>query len=234
MHKIGKPLFWIELFIDSFGACTTRNRSVTGVYVSFSNIQRRFKHCQRNVNTLMLVPHVSLCSAIERLRADLIKLQKGVFFNEYEEEKVNKILVKGLISCVVSDHPQACDISRHLGVNANQNCRLCWTNKAERAKFSSIILDHSQTRRRQQTDIIVSNMRESLSSKFSQTKQNQLQKECGIRIIDCPSQGVDFEPHIQCFSDIDHLIDLGLMEDLFEYINSLMGTKGVSVIQTRY
>ena len=183
---------------------------------------------------MLLPPHISLCFAIEPLRIDLIKMQQGVLFNQYSGDKVEKILVKGLISCLIADHPQACDISRHLGVNANQNCRACWVSKEERTKFTSKILDHAQTRRRHQTDVIVDNMRRKLSQRFSVMKQKALQKESGIRVMDCPLKGVDFDPHIQCFPDIDHFLDLGLMKVLFEYINSLMTEKQVEIIQKRY
>ena len=183
---------------------------------------------------MLIPPHVALHEALEPLRLDLLKLQEGVQLQQYMKGKAQKVLVKGLISCVIADHPQACELSRHLGVNANQNCRSCWTSKEERIKFTGSILDHSMARKKLQTDVVVFNIKRQLAKKFSVTKQKQLQKECGVRAMACPLEGVEYDPHVQCFPDVDHLIDLGLMNVYFDYVNSLMGEKEISIISTRY
>ena len=112
---------WIELFLDSFGVNSTRNTSVTGVYISFSNIRRQMKHLQDNIYTVMLIPpNVSLKEALQPIRSDLIKLQKGYKALKYEENKATEVEVKGAISALIFDHPQGCELSRHLGTSFNE------------------------------------------------------------------------------------------------------------------
>jgi hypothetical protein len=183
---------------------------------------------------MLIPPEVDLKDALAPVCKDLIKLQKGVTLKEFKDNRCIDIEVKGGISCIIADHPQACDLSRHLGVNANQNCRLCWSDKFDRSNFSTSILHHENTRRRTQTDVIVAQTKELLETKYSINRQRELQKMSGIRATQCPLQGVDVDPHIQCFPDIDHLLDLGLTKVLFDYINSTLSVKQLDDIKLRY
>ena len=209
----------MELFIDSFGVYSTRNTSVSGIYISFFNIRRGVKHIQDNIQTVMLIPaNVNLDDAIKPVRDDLITLYKGFKAPAYEDGKIREVEVKGALSIIVADHPQACEISRHLGVPAQMNCRICWTTKEERAKYSDKCFNYRYTRRRVQTDLIVQQMRQQLEIRYTKTKQNKLQHDTGIRCEDCPLRGVEVDPHLQCGPDFDHFFDLGICLRLFNFI----------------
>ena len=134
------------MFIDSFGSNSTRHKAVTGVYLSFSNIVRRYKHHQQNIHTFMLIPpDAPLEAALKPLREDLILLEKGVEMKYTEDGKISKVVVKAAISCLIADHIQACEICRHIGVNATMNCRACWIDKEHRADHTVSVLPHEST-----------------------------------------------------------------------------------------
>ena len=219
----GKYFFWVELFIDSFGVHSTRNNSITGVYISFSNIVRAAKHLQENIHTVMLIPpNVPLLDAVKPVRNDLIALYKGFHACKYEENKVMDVEVKGAISVNIGDHPQACEISRHLGIPANMNCRICWVPIDKRSTYSSKLFDHQYTRRRVQTDLIIQQMSEELEKKNTKKHLEEMQTKTGIRYQECPLHAVEVDPHIQCFLDFDHFFDLGLCMRLFNFISNSM------------
>ena len=128
-------------------------------------------------------------------------------------------MVKGAISCIVADLPQACGLSRHLGIQANKNCRIRWVNKSDRVIYSSKLFNEGYTRRRAQTDVVVQQMNELMQEhKYSVTKNKVFQTMAGIRRLPCPLEGVEVDPHTQCMPDFDHFFDLGLCMRLLNYI----------------
>ena len=225
---------WIELFLDSFGVYSTRNTSVTGVYISFSNIRRQMKHFPDSIYTVMLIPpNVSLKEALQPIRSDLIKLQQGYKALKYEENKATEVEVKGAISALICDHPQACELSRHLGTAALMNCRMCWVNIKDKSRFSEKFFNHHYTRRRVQTDLVVRQMESILATKNTKAKTKELQKKSGIRCEICPLHGVEVDPHLQSFPDFDHFFDLGLCMRLFNFICESLSTEDEEKVHIR-
>ena len=171
---------------------------------------------------MLIPPNAPLLEALKPVREDLIQLYKGFKASKYEDNKSVLVEAKGAISVIIGDHPQACEISRHLGVPANMNCRLCWVSIEDRGTYSSKLFDYNYTRRRVQTDLIIQQMSEELERKNTKKHLEELQKKTGIRYQACPLDGVEVDPHLQCFPDFDHFFDLGLCMRFFNFIcNSL-------------
>ena len=182
----------------------------------------------------MLIPAlVTLSEALEPIRQDLIQQYKGFKTLIYKDQKVT-VEVKGAISFIICDHPQACEISHHLGVPAKMNGHMCWINKNECSKYADKIFNHRFTRRRLQTDLIVQQMKDVLSSKKKKkSKQEELQRETGIRCEACPLKGVEVDPHVQCYPDFDHFYDVGLCMRLFNFISNRLSPQEQKNVEIR-
>ena len=198
-------------------------------------MRRALKHLQDNIHTHMLIPsHVDISQALDPLRKELIDLQAGVSMDCVINGTRQQKTVKALISCIIADHPQACDITRHLGVAANKACRLCWVSKEEKSKYSKDMLSHRNTRRRVETDLIVQEMKKMRSSlQLSNQKFKALSTATGIRPISCPFQGVIVDTHIQAFPDFDHFMDLGLVMRMFAFITESLSEKQLEEVELR-
>jgi hypothetical protein len=120
-----------------------------------------------------------------------------------------------------------------LGVAANKNGRECWCTKKTRFKFTKIILEHDQTRTKPQTDLIVQqlqNQRHLVSNAALKEKMTL----CGIRLTKDPFENLQIDAHIQVFPDIDHLLDLGILKRILDYIVGNLEAKQIASIEKRY
>ena len=185
---------------------------------------------------MLIPPQVALTQALAPLRQDLAVLRKGVDMKHLSSPsgEISNVTVKGMISCIIADHIQACELCRHIGVNANKNCRACWVDKIDRTDETLFIRDHNITRTRFQTNMVVSKAREWLEEKYNITRVKAFQKLSGISIVNCPLEGVEVDPHIQCFPDPDHFLDLGLLVRLFEYVNGTLSASQKEQVHFRF
>ena len=162
-------------------------------------MRSKLKSMKEHIYTLLLIPpDASLYHAMEPLRRDLAELQKGVNFDMLVEGKVTKICVAGAISILVGDHSQACDNTHHLGKRALKNFRSCHVHIEDRTIWDIEILDHSMTRRRRQTDVIVSQLKKEMNlPHLSATAKKILFTKYGIRLASCTFAGLIVDPHLQ-------------------------------------
>ena len=175
---------------------------------------------------MLVPPQVALHEALVPLKEDLVTLRQGVKMQAYVNGERKEVMVKAAISFVVSDHPQGCELARHLGVAANKNCRFCWTSKEQRSEYHPDMLNHRNTRRKEQTNVIVRQMlRLKSEQKLNKTKMKALQTLTGIRPLPCPLESVEVDLHLQAIPDFDHFMDLGLVMRLFAYISSTLSEK---------
>ena len=224
---------WIEVFIDSFGSFSTRDRSTTGVYISFSNILREHKHHREHVHTAMLIsPNVKLSDALTPLRRDLKLLERGITVKKAENGRVMDVDVKGGVSLIITDHVEACVVCRHMGNNATMNSRECWCTKVDRTNFSTSILDHTMTRRRAQTNLVVKEMNKKFKDQTESFKRVERTKT-GLYPVPCSFGGVDVDPHIQCVADVDHMMDLGLVKVMLTFITTNLTAKQHQIVDVR-
>ena len=170
---------------------------------------------------MLIPPNVLLYDALQPLRRDLRMLENGLNVQCWDGTKAKQIRVAGAISCLIGDHPQACDTSRHLGNMAKKNCRFCHVDILERMIWDEELLDHTMTRRRLQSDSIVQQLKEEHKlPTLSATAKKALSTKYGIRNEPCPYQGLHVDTHLQAFPDVDHLIDLGLLKSLLNFMVS--------------
>lgn len=183
---------------------------------------------------MLIPPQAPLHEALQPLREDLSLLQKGVEMKYVEDGKTSKVVVKAAISCIVADHIQACELCRHIGVNATMNCRACWVDKEHRADHTLSVLEHHTTRTRAQTDMVVEQVRKLLQVKNNPSRMKRFQTLSGIRTVDCIFKGVEVDPHTQCFPDPDHFLDLGLLVRFFDYANSILSNQQKEEVHMRF
>lgn len=184
---------------------------------------------------MLVPPGVPLFEALKPLREDLKLLGKGVEMKKAEgDNTMTTVTVKGGISCLIADHIQACENCRHIGVSALLNCRSCWVHKVYRSDHTINLLDHETTRTKEQSDMIVTQIRDLLKQKNNPTRQKRFQKMCGIRAVDNCFAGIEVDPHLQSFPDPDHFIDLGLLARFFDYVNSTLSNQQKDQVHLRF
>ena len=184
---------------------------------------------------MLVPPHASLYDALQPLRRDLKHLENGIEIETWKETEGRKTMtMRGAISCLIADHPQACENTRHMGNMAKKNCRTCHVDKSERTVWDPIILDHSFTRRRLQTDVICRQMTaESSLPHLTATDRNGIATKYGIRCSPCLFTGLDIDPHLQSFPDVEHMVDLGLLRVLLSFMISQLTEKEKKELQER-
>jgi hypothetical protein len=115
----------------------------------------------------MLVPtNIPIEEVLVPFREEMLQLnEQGIEVN-YKSNGVTKSLnVKGAVSILVGDTPQAHKYCRTLGTAAKKSCRSCNVGKKGSVKFKRHILSVEFSRCIQQSDVI----------------QDQLQKECKLQ-----------------------------------------------------
>ena len=211
------------------------NRSTSGVYMSVSNIRNKYKYSRRHMYTLMLLPpHVSLREALQPLRRDLNLLEAGVkmemFQGDGKEAKV--VTVHGAISMLIGDHVQACANCCHLGNNANKNCRMCMTDKADRMHCSPTILEHSMTRCISQSRAIINQMNFQIGRGASASRIKQVYGFYGIYPSPLPFDDL-VDPYRQSFPCVGHCLDLGLLGKLITFMLTNLSSAHTNIFQCR-
>ena len=207
----------MELFLDNYGTYSTRNRSTTGVYISFSNIRLKHKFARQHVHTITLVPPgVPLKQALKPLFHELRVLARDGFEVQYREgEEVRTVRVKGAISGLPSDHFQACMNSNHLGSNAQRNCRMCMVTKNERTEYDTKILNWEYTRNNEHTTALLTQMIQQLGVNPSEEKKKEVRKFYGL--YEAPSIFSELsDPFTLSIPCVGHCIELGILMRLLD------------------
>lgn len=131
------------------------------LFYYYCHYRSQHRRCQKYVFTLMLIPPgIDFYAAMAPIREEIKKLEAGIEIMVLGHQGAHKKTIKGSISCLIGDHPQGIEYSRHLGVGASLGCRFCTVCTELRSCWVHSILEYKETRRREQTDVIVRQIRE--------------------------------------------------------------------------
>ncbi len=174
-----------------------------------------------NYNLIMLVPAgCDMYEALAPLRRDMKLLEQGV------ETRLGKLHVYP--SFLPADLLQKYENCRHLGNTATMNCASCWCDTTERCDTKFDILDVSNTRRREQTNVIIQQLQEE-ESQLRFAKEDvadrtvaKLRQKYGIQNRPCLYEDVEVDPHMQSPTDPDHLVWFGLVRIVLRAIKAAM------------
>ena len=107
-------------------------------------------------------------------------------------------------SLLPADLPQQYENCRHLGNSATLNCRSCLVHKDLRMDVNYDVLDFHNIRRKEQTDIIVAQLRaEVAATDLKESGQKKLRSKYGVMMRDCLFYGLNIDTHNQAISDPD-------------------------------
>jgi hypothetical protein len=233
----GYGFLWLEIFLDGFNMSKSRGALATeGVYVALSNTRRDSRHAQSLIGTLFVAPHgISAVSLLKHVSKDILALQRG--YQVYDALDNRWLKIRGAVSMLLSDHVQALKNTRSLSTNSRVTGRCCWSTLANRCQDSTLgrVLEHDMTRREDQTDVCVQQMRETMSSsRQSDTKLKRIQKQYGIRLAPRMfSVGVHLDSHLQSPWDPSHLLFLNILPRLLDVAHMEVPSKSRSVFLDR-
>jgi hypothetical protein len=225
----GRPFAFVEIYMDGFG-----RKGATGVYMRVSGIRSKYKSCQEFVKTLMVVPRgVDMHIVLTVVRRDVLLLEKG--FYTFDSRTGCNVLLKGALSFLPADYVQACKNCRHMGNNATRNCKCCWVHKDDRLNVTIDILDHTNTRRDQQTDKVIEQMNQEIrDANLPPSSRAGVRTKYGVTNERLYFSGCTIDHHLQSFYDADHLYWFGVIPNIMNFCWWAMAGEQRKEFKTRW
>ena len=134
----------------------------------------------------------------------------------YDATRGEYKLVYAALALIVADMPQACELCGTVGPNGNLSCRTCTCSFETRLVWEDDFISYLTQRRKQQTTAIVAQMKS--ENELTHASFEAIRTKYGVQFREQEIfQDVDFDCHLQCPPEPDHLFVLGIIKNVVEH-----------------